>query len=70
MTSPCLAEQILCALIVHQLREGALSEADALAMADGLPDEAAHLLRALIVEAAAPNKPRKRLRLVHPDGGN
>lgn len=54
MSSPCLAEQALAAVLVQMLRSGALSEDDVIAAAAGLPDEAAHFLKCRIIEASAP----------------
>lgn len=51
---PCLAEKILCELIVQLLRRDLLSQADLADMEYRLPEEASHLLKALLLEAGTP----------------
>ena len=69
-----IGEEIAMALVVQLLRKGAIDEADVDTMAEGLSDDAQHLLNCAIVEAAAPaasdwraEKARGRFRVV--DGG-
>ena len=50
---PCLAEELVSALIVALLRSGVISDDDLLA-AEGLSEDARALIEALIVEAEAP----------------
>jgi len=48
---PCLAEKMLCELIVQMVRKGSLSEADLAEIMYRLPEEGWQLLRALHLEA-------------------
>lgn len=66
-----IAEEVVAALVIGLLRRGVIDESDIREMAQGLSDEAGHLLNALVVEAAAPTQSdwsaeqrRKRFRLV------
>lgn len=66
LDAPCLAEEIVSALIVHLLRTGALEERDLLAF--DLSPDARHHLKALIVEAAAEPPAGPNLRIVKGEG--
>ena len=52
---PCLAEKILCELIVQLLRKEALSDADMAEIAYRLPPEGGRVLRSLMLEADQPD---------------
>lgn len=64
--SPSVAEELACALIVTLLRRGVLTPRDVEEMAAGLPEEAAHLAQALILESETPTaiEPKPVLRVV------
>jgi len=52
--APCLAEELVMALLVQMIRKGLVDEDDIEAMVQGLSDEAGHMASCAIVEAAAP----------------
>ena len=59
---PCLAENVLAALVIQMLRAGTLAPDDLLAAAGTLDADEAAFLEALIVEAAAPADGKAALR--------
>lgn len=73
---PCIAEDLVTALIVQLLRKGAISADELAAAVADLPEESRDVALSLIVEAQAPGasewqaqQRRARIRAL-PDGGN
>lgn len=53
---PCLAEEVVVALLTQLLRKGLIDEDDLEAMCAGLGEDAAHQIRCCFLEAAAPSQ--------------
>lgn len=67
-TLPCLAEELVMALLVRLLRTGAITEADIAAMTTGTSEEVRHLLNCAVIEAATEPPAGPNLRIVKSEG--